>query len=126
MRWIRERPTPASNALDGQPAGTPKSGGSVCTPGGNFETLTAKLDASGYDVGSGFFDLTSARIMDGYATADLKCTVHTLGGDRLRGVLGSEIVEVTTTTADGLTASYARLKGHLVKMHTPPWACTVK
>ena len=127
--------TTESNALSGQPAsaGAAKSGGQVqtllCTPGGNFETFTAKLDYSGYDVGSGFFDVTSARINDGYATAELKCTGHTLPEIDCVGFwfdIGSEIVEVTTKKGDNLTASYVPLKGDLVKMHTPPWACTVK
>lgn len=127
--------TSESNALGGQPAGdgTAKSGAHVqtlsCTTGRDFESFSAKLDASGYDVGSGFFDVTNARIVDNYATAQLLCTGHTLAEIDCVGFwfgIGSEVVEVTTTKANDLTASYAPLKGDLVKMHSGPWACTVK
>ena len=74
--------------------------------------------------------MRDARIVDNYATATLMCTGHQLDAIDCVGYwfdIGSEIGEVTTAQgSDGLTASYAPLKGDLVRMHSPPWRCTVR
>jgi hypothetical protein len=122
-----------------QPAGAPTSNAPAalsgtgvsklqCTPGTAFQRFDATLDASGYDPGSGFFDVRDARIMDSYATARLLCTGHELASIECVGFWfdsGNEIVEVTTADDQGLSATFASLKGSLVASPKKPWACTV-
>jgi hypothetical protein len=101
-----------------------------CTPGTNFRRFDATLDASGFEPGSGYFDVRDARIMDGYATAQLLCTGHELGSIDCVGFwfgVGEEIAEVTTAADQdgGLSVTFASLKGTLVKSPTSPWPCTV-
>jgi hypothetical protein len=122
------------------PSSPDPGGGKADGPGGAVQTLRctsgfsdefrATLDASGFEPGSGYFDVRDARIRDNYAAAELICTGHTLGEIDCIGFwfdIGDEIGEVKTTS-DGttLTAAYAPLKGDLVHMRTPPWSCTVK
>jgi hypothetical protein len=122
-----------------QPAGAPTSntpaalsGTGVsklqCTPGVAFQHFDATLDASGYEPGSGFFEVRDAQIMDSYATARLLCTGHELASIDCVGFWfesGNEIVEVKTADDQGLSATFASLKGSLVASPTKPWACTV-
>ena len=100
----------------------------VCSAG-PFTEFRAKLDTTGYDPGSGYFDVRNARVVDNYATATLICTGHTLEEIDCIGFwfgIAEHIAEVTTkNTSSGLTASYVSLRGDLVKMSTPPWACTM-
>ncbi len=102
----------------------------TCSSGSDFQVFHAKLDGTAFDPGSGYFDVEDATINDNYAAATLICTGHTLEEIDCVGFWfysGTDVVEVTTAkTAQGLTAAYHPLKGDLVKMHTPPWACTVK
>jgi hypothetical protein len=101
----------------------------LCTSGRAFETFSAQLDYSGFDQASGLFDARDARIVDNYATAQLLCTGHRLAEIDCVGFWfdqGEDIVEVTTSRGNPVTAQYAPLKGNLVRMHTPPWVCTVQ
>jgi hypothetical protein len=95
-----------------------------------YMTFRAKLDSSGWDPGSGFFSARNARIIDNYASASLICTGHTLTEIDCIGFwfdISEQVAEVTTQdNGGGLTASYVSLKGDLVNMSTPPWACTVQ
>jgi hypothetical protein len=100
-----------------------------CTSGG-ADLFKATLDGSSYDPGSGVFDVSDATIRDNYATATLICTGHTLPEIDCIGFwfdLAEQVGEVTTANgASGLTASYVAVRGDLVFMSTPPWACTVE
>src|SRR5439155_24211404 len=94
-----------------------------CAPSGNFREFTATLDGSGYDAGSGYFDVRDASVNDGYATAPLICTGHTQAEIDCIGFwfdISSEVAEVTLANdATGLTASHVSLRGDLVHAGGP-------
>lgn len=130
---VEHAPSGAQQAGSSGKADQGTQGGTVQTLScslGNFREFRATLDGTGYQAGSGYFDARDARVMDGYATAELICVGHRLEEIDCIGFwfgVASEVAEVTTTNgATGLTASHSSLRGDLVHMNSSPWPCTVQ
>ena len=129
-----EAPTSTSTSSpSGGKADGPGQAGDVrtlrCSSEGANE-FRATLDGSTYDPGSGLFDVRDAAFRDNYATADLICTGHSLAAVDCIGFwldLPEQVGEVTTTSsATGVTAAYATVRGDLVGMSNVPWPCSVE